>query len=176
MEKDRYLPRNVEIFRGTAGWEIHLIWTSMKFGMMLMDSRKNSLISKKIKCCERDLLKFLGRSSGSGCELKTVLSHETEKALIPFPTTYLCEAGFSRLVIKIRARNRLDPQHDRRCGLSINIQPRLTEKIQRLNFEGFLMGFFLTSFCLNSVFCMFSTKYFVYMWLNEHFQWFIVHV
>ena len=60
-----------------------------------------------------------------------VLSHEAEKALLPFPTTYLCEAGFSSpIVIKTRERNRLDPEHDLHCALSINVQPRITELIK----------------------------------------------
>ena len=57
---------------------------------------------------------------------KPILSREAEKALIPFPTTYLCEQGFSSLVtIKTKSRNLLNPQHDLRCSLSINIKPNL---------------------------------------------------
>lgn len=30
---------------------------------------------------------------------KPILKRESEKPLLPFPTTYLCEAGFSTLVV-----------------------------------------------------------------------------
>ena len=41
------------------------------------------------------------------------------KVLTPFSLTYLCESGFSTiLVIKSKARNRLDAETDMRCALS----------------------------------------------------------
>ena len=41
------------------------------------------------------------------------------KVLIPFPRTYECESAFSALlVIKLKARNRLDAIHDMRVALS----------------------------------------------------------
>uniref|UniRef100_UPI00358F59FB protein FAM200C-like n=1 Tax=Myxine glutinosa TaxID=7769 RepID=UPI00358F59FB len=41
------------------------------------------------------------------------------KVLIPFSSTYLCESGFSTLlVIKSNAQNRLDAEADMRCALS----------------------------------------------------------
>ena len=47
------------------------------------------------------------------------------KILIPFSSTYLCESGFSTLVvIKSKARNRLDAQADMRCALS-HTDPRI---------------------------------------------------
>ena len=53
--------------------------------------------------------------------------------LTKFQTTYLCETGFSSLVtIKNKARNRLDPQNDLRCALSINIQPRFDQLVMKL--------------------------------------------
>ena len=44
---------------------------------------------------------------------------EAIKRLIPFATTYLCEADFSTLAaIKAKMRNRLDSENDIRCALT----------------------------------------------------------
>ena len=46
------------------------------------------------------------------------------KTLLPFPTTYLCEAGFSAMTVtKTKLRNRLDISNTLRVSLS-NITPR----------------------------------------------------
>jgi len=59
---------------------------------------------------------------------KPILSKYAENFLLPFPTTYLREAGFSALaVIKSIFINRLDLQHNMRCALSINIFPNVEE-------------------------------------------------
>ena len=51
------------------------------------------------------------------------LTHFALQNVLPFATTYLCEAGFSVLVlIKTNARNRLgDVDHDMRLALSITV-------------------------------------------------------
>lgn len=50
-----------------------------------------------------------------------------------FSTTYLCEQGFSALlVIKNKARNRLKVSDDLRIALSTNISPRITELVKRM--------------------------------------------
>ena len=69
---------------------------------------------------------------------RPILTREAKKALLPFPTTYLCEQGFSSLVaIKTKARNRLDPQHDLRCALTMNIKPRFENYVQKMKqFQG----------------------------------------
>lgn len=70
-------------------------------------------------------------------ENKAVLSREAEKALLPFPTTYLCEQGFSALVvIKTKYRNRLDAKDDLRCALSINIQPNISKLVTKVQHQG----------------------------------------
>lgn len=53
------------------------------------------------------------------------------KVLIPFSSTYLCESGFSTLlVIKSKARNRLDAEDDMRCALS-HTNPRFDLLVSR---------------------------------------------
>ena len=53
------------------------------------------------------------------------------KALLPFPSTYLCETGFSSLLtIKTKNRNRLDVQHDLRCCLS-KTEPRISQLVEK---------------------------------------------
>ena len=54
-------------------------------------------------------------------QLKTFpqLAKRALEVLVPFATTYLCEAGFSTLLhIKTKARNRLDASDDMRVALS----------------------------------------------------------
>ena len=51
--------------------------------------------------------------------------------LIPFSSTYLCEAGFSYLLaIKTKQRNKLDCEGDLRCALS-KTEPRLKELVAK---------------------------------------------
>ena len=66
------------------------------------------------------------------------LAKRALEALIPFPTTYLCETIMSALVdIKTTYRNRLRVANDMRIALS-NINPRIDElspKRQELRFH-----------------------------------------
>ena len=58
------------------------------------------------------------------------LAKQACNALIPFVTTYLCEAGFSALVtIKTKHRNRLDVKDDMRAALS-KTQPQFSLLVQ----------------------------------------------
>ena len=53
---------------------------------------------------------------------KPILGGEAMKALLPFATTYLCEAGFSALtVLKTKYRNRLQVEDDLRCCLTTKV-------------------------------------------------------
>ena len=57
------------------------------------------------------------------------------KALLPFPSTYLCETGFSSLLtIKTRNRNRLEVEHDLRCCLS-KTEPRISQLVEKNSFN-----------------------------------------
>jgi len=68
---------------------------------------------------------------------KPILSRESENALLSFPTTYLCEAGFSILVvINTKYRNRLDAQHDMLCVLAMNIHPNIEELFEYVQRQG----------------------------------------
>ena len=59
------------------------------------------------------------------------ISKVTLLILIPFSSTYLCEARFSSLLaIKIKQRNRLESEGDLRCALS-KTDPRLTELVAK---------------------------------------------
>ncbi|GFR04553.1 SCAN domain-containing protein 3 [Trichonephila clavata] len=58
---------------------------------------------------------------------KPIIVKEALKVLLPFSTTYMCEAGFSALcVIKNNYRNMLNPEIDIRCSLT-SIQPRFED-------------------------------------------------
>ena len=49
------------------------------------------------------------------------------RVLVPFASTYLCEAGFSTIVnIKTKTRNRLDVEDDMRLALT-NARPRISK-------------------------------------------------
>ena len=55
------------------------------------------------------------------------------KILIPFPSAYLCELAFSKMLnIKTNKRNRLDVEPDLRCSVSTTLPrfPKLADEIQ----------------------------------------------
>lgn len=59
-----------------------------------------------------------------------ILTNRAMKVMIPFVTTYVCEAGFSTMLnIKNKNRNRLDIMHDMRVALSIT-KPRFDDMIK----------------------------------------------
>ena len=52
--------------------------------------------------------------------------------LLPFSSTYSCEAAFSQLLhIKTKYRNRLEVKHDLRCALS-ETKPRIKKLVENL--------------------------------------------
>lgn len=58
------------------------------------------------------------------------------QALMPFPTTYLCESGFSVLaMLKNEGRSRLQPEDDMRCALT-SIQPEIDLLVKELQGQG----------------------------------------
>ena len=57
-------------------------------------------------------------------------------ALLPFPTTYMCESGFSTLtMIKTKYRNRLQPEDDIRCALA-TIIPEFDKLVKQFQGQG----------------------------------------
>ncbi|XP_007648258.1 zinc finger BED domain-containing protein 5 [Cricetulus griseus] len=60
-----------------------------------------------------------------------VLSETVLRLLLPFPTTYLCEKGFSSLlVIKSKYRRRLAVENDLRCALA-KTTPRISDLVRK---------------------------------------------
>ncbi|XP_039178217.1 SCAN domain-containing protein 3-like [Crotalus tigris] len=60
-----------------------------------------------------------------------VLSETVLRLLLPFPTTYLCETGFSSLlVIKSNYRSRLVVEEDLRCALA-KTAPRISDLVRK---------------------------------------------
>ncbi|KAF2346245.1 hypothetical protein FHG87_023000 [Trinorchestia longiramus] len=56
---------------------------------------------------------------------------EALRVILPFSSTYLCEAGFSALVVlKTKQRNRLDVENDLRCALS-SFNPRISNLMRK---------------------------------------------
>jgi hypothetical protein len=57
------------------------------------------------------------------------VSEQALQIIVPFASTYLCEAGFSSLlVIKTKARNKLEVESDLRCSLS-NTTPNIGDLV-----------------------------------------------
>ena len=80
--------------------------------------------------CERTLkISFMQQQLSKFCLTVAseypLLSQKAVKILLPFATTYLCEAGFSALTnLKNKYRSRLAPENDLRVCLSV-ISPRI---------------------------------------------------
>ena len=57
------------------------------------------------------------------------------RILVPFASTYLCEAGFSALVdIKAKNRNRLNVEDDLRLALT-NVKPQVSVLAKKLQHQ-----------------------------------------
>ena len=74
------------------------------------------------------------------------------KVLLPFATTYLCESGFSALVVlKTEKLNRLNVEDDMRLALSAT-KPRITELVEAMQSHPSHKHF-------RGVFCLFVLNY-----------------
>ncbi|KAF2356296.1 hypothetical protein FHG87_012948 [Trinorchestia longiramus] len=59
------------------------------------------------------------------------VGEKTLRVILPFSSTYLCEAGFSALVVlKTKQRNRLDVENDLRRALS-SFNPRISDLVRK---------------------------------------------
>ncbi|XP_064117635.1 protein FAM200C-like [Macrobrachium nipponense] len=59
------------------------------------------------------------------------VGEEALRVILPFSSTYLCEAGFSALVVlKTKQRNRLDEENDLCCALSSS-NPRISNLVRK---------------------------------------------
>ncbi len=131
-EMDRYFPENVDLkkhswIRNVFSVNVSEVGEDIPgFQEELIDLQENQVQKQHFENLQYS--KFWTQLKD-----KPILTREAEKALLPFPTTYLCEQGFSSLVtIKTKARNRLDPQHDLRCALTINIKPNLEDLTHKM--------------------------------------------
>ncbi|KAK4324248.1 hypothetical protein Pmani_005088 [Petrolisthes manimaculis] len=72
------------------------------------------------------------------CKISKSYPHVAEeplRSLLLFPSTYLCETGFSSLlVIKSKQRSRLNVEADLRCPLA-NTVPRLTKLVNEKQYQ-----------------------------------------
>lgn len=60
-----------------------------------------------------------------------MLFKKAMKILLPFSSTYLCEAGFSGMThIKTKSRNNLDVAHALRVALTSSVEPRLDKIVK----------------------------------------------
>ncbi|XP_068233590.1 protein FAM200C-like [Palaemon carinicauda] len=59
------------------------------------------------------------------------VGEEALRSILPFSSIYLCEAGFSALVVlKTKQRNRLDVENNLRCALS-SFNPRISDLVRK---------------------------------------------
>ncbi|XP_076042004.1 protein FAM200A-like [Oratosquilla oratoria] len=136
-EMDRYIPENVDLKKHS--------WIRNAFTVNVTE------VGEDIPGFQEELIDLQGnqvqkqRFENLQCSKfrtqlkdKPILTREAKKARLPFPTTYLCEQGFSSLVtIKTKTRNQLDSQHDLWCALAMNVKPRFENLIHKLKqFQG----------------------------------------
>ena len=127
-EINRYIPNN-DLAKNMPGLDDRL-----------KKIEDDSLTEELIELQHRDLLKtkfntlnvaeFWARLHTEEPSLRQLCLKAAE-ALLPFPTTYLCESAFSVLTLmKKDKRNRLNPEDDIRVALS-SIEPDIVELVRK---------------------------------------------
>ena len=85
-----------------------------------------------------NLLSSFGWMSIQWNQISLDLCRHATKALLLFPTAYLCEAGFSTLALfETKCQNQPQPEDYIRCALMTTCRyfDKLVERIQRRNFH-----------------------------------------
>lgn len=116
--------------------QIKKTWIRDPFLFRLEDMDDNEVVKEcliELRSNQRMRMEFQEKELHSfwASQMSTfpTLAAEALGVLVPFATTYLCEAGFSAMVlIKTKQRNRLNPQNDMRVALSTKI-PRFDQLV-----------------------------------------------
>ena len=135
-ELDRYIPSNdyCKIFNWVrnpfqvSALEVHSDMDCIAEQLLELQSRQMWKDKFKKAC----LSQFWANVQSMEPSLSD-LCKQAATALLPFPTTYLCESGFSTLtMIKTKYRNRLQPEDDIRCALATIIPEfdKLAKQVQ----------------------------------------------
>ena len=135
-ELDRYIPSNdyCRIFNWVrnpfqvSALEVHSNMDCIAEKLLELQSRQ----MWKDKFKKASLTQFWANVQSMEPSLSD-LCKQAATALLPFPTTYLCESGFSTLtMIKTKYRNRLQPEDDIRCALATIIPEfdKLVKQVQ----------------------------------------------
>jgi len=133
LELNRYIPENVELSKYS--------WVRNPFEVSFHEVGEDTCgFQEELLDLQASQENFLGKCLTpfwAQLKDKPISSRESANALLPFSTTYLCEAEFSALVvIKIKYTNRLDAQHDMRCALSMKIHPNIKELVENIQYQG----------------------------------------
>jgi hypothetical protein len=122
--------RNFQIYL-TPRLHLPEVHSQSKLKKFLRQHRRSSLNS--LTAMKREMISLqcqLQNSASSVCN-HILLSETVLRLLLPFPTTYLCEAGFSSLlVIKSKYRSRLVAEGDLRCPLAKTV-PRISDLVRK---------------------------------------------
>ena len=138
-ELDRYIPSND--YSKTFNWvrcpfevsALHVHPDTDCIAEQLIELQSRQLWSNKFE--NVSLTQFWAEVQSKEPNLSD-LCWQATKALLPFPTTYLCEAGFSALaMIKTKYRNQLQPEDDIRCALT-TIDPDFDKLVAKVQGQG----------------------------------------
>ena len=138
-ELDRYIPSNdyCRIFNWVgnpfqaSALEVHSDMDCIAEQLLELQSRQ----MWKDKFKNASLTQFWANVQSMEPSLSD-LCKQAATALLPFPTTYLCESGFSTLtMIKTKYRNRLQPEDDIRCALA-TIIPEFDKLVKQVQGQG----------------------------------------